>query len=57
MRVTSCGPCMIIVRMSKIETAIAVPIRQMVNPLQLALGGAIALSGAALLLAQAASLA
>lgn len=48
---------MIMVRMSKIETAIAVPIRQMVSPLQLALGGAIALSGAALLLAQAASLA
>lgn len=48
---------MIIVRMSKIETAIAIPIRQMVNPLQLAMGGAIALSGMALLLARATSLA
>jgi hypothetical protein len=48
---------MIMVRMSKIETAIALPIRQMVNPLQFAIGGVIALSGMALLLAQAASVA
>ena len=54
---TSRDSCMITVRMSKIETAIALPIRQMVNPLQFAMGGAIALSGVALLLAQAASLA
>lgn len=57
MRVISCEPCMIMVRMSKIEIAIAIPIRQMVNPLQLAMGGAIALSGMALLLARATSLA
>lgn len=35
--------------MSKIETAIALPIRQIVTPLQLALGSAITLSGVALL--------
>lgn len=57
MRVTLNQWRMITVRMSKIETAIAVPVRQMVNPLQFAIGGVIALSGMALLLAQAASLA
>ncbi|MFC3442996.1 hypothetical protein ACFOKF_17630 [Sphingobium rhizovicinum] len=36
--------------MSKIERAIAVPVRQIVHPLELAIGGAIALSGAALLI-------
>jgi hypothetical protein len=35
--------------MSKIEKAIAVPIRQIVHPVELAIGGAIALSGLALL--------
>lgn len=42
--------------MSKIETAIALPIRQMVNPLQLTIGGIIALSGVALIVARGASL-
>jgi hypothetical protein len=35
--------------MSKIENAIAVPVRQIVNPVELAIGGAIAVSGLALL--------
>jgi len=38
--------------MSKIETAIAVPIRRFTKPLQLSLGSAIALSGVAILLGQ-----
>ncbi|WP_336959834.1 hypothetical protein [Sphingobium aquiterrae] len=38
--------------MSKIENSIAVSIRYFTNPLQLSLGGAIALSGVALLLGQ-----
>jgi hypothetical protein len=38
--------------MSKIENAIAVPVRQIVNPVELAIGGAIALSGLALLIAR-----
>lgn len=36
--------------MSRIEQAVALPIRRMVHPAQLALGSAIALSGVALLL-------
>lgn len=36
--------------MSKIETAIAVPVRQIVHPAQLAIGSLIALSGLALLI-------
>ena len=39
--------------MSKIESAIGVPIRQIVHPLQLAIGGTITLSGIGILLAQA----
>ena len=38
--------------MSKIEKAIAVPVRQIVHPVELAIGGAIALSGLALLIAR-----
>ncbi len=37
--------------MSKIEKAIAVPVRQIVHPAQLAIGGFIALSGLALMIA------
>jgi hypothetical protein len=37
--------------MSKIEKAIAVPVRQIVHPAQLAIGSLIALSGLALLIA------
>ncbi|WP_298399886.1 hypothetical protein [Sphingobium sp.] len=36
--------------MSNIERAIAVPVRQIVHPLELAVGGAIALAGVALLI-------
>ncbi|EAT07543.1 hypothetical protein NYF14_16660 [Sphingobium sp. 10 DY56-G10] len=36
--------------MSRIEHSIALPIRRMVNPAQLALGSAIAVSGLAILL-------
>ncbi|WP_278254144.1 hypothetical protein [Sphingobium sp. BYY-5] len=38
--------------MSRIEKAIAVPVRQIVHPTALAIGGAIALSGMALLIAR-----
>lgn len=38
--------------MRKIERAIAVPVRQIVHPAELAIGGAIALSGTALLIAR-----
>ncbi|MGA1852330.1 hypothetical protein VH570_15970 [Sphingobium sp. HT1-2] len=38
--------------MSKIEAAIGVPIRQIVRPLQLAIGGTITLSGIGILLTQ-----
>lgn len=38
--------------MSKIEQAIAVPIRQIVHPVALAAGSAIALTGVALLIAR-----
>lgn len=41
--------------MRKIEKAIAVPIAHMVHPAELALGGAIALAGVALLLGQIAA--
>lgn len=43
----------IMICMSNIEAAIGVPIRQIVHPLQLAIGGAITLSGIGILLAQA----
>jgi hypothetical protein len=35
--------------MSKIENAIAVPVRQIVSPVELAIGGVIAVSGLAVL--------
>lgn len=43
----------IMICMSKIEAAIGVPIRQIVRPLQLAIGGTITLSSIGILLAQA----
>jgi hypothetical protein len=42
--------------MSKIEHAIAVPVRQIVNPVELAVGSAITLSGVALLAVHVAAL-
>lgn len=43
----------IMICMSKIEAANGVPIRQIVRPLQMAIGGTITLSGIGILLAQA----
>lgn len=42
--------------MSRIERAIAVPVRQIVNPVELTVGSAIALSGVALLAVHMAAL-
>lgn len=49
MRETKRGGAPISTCMSKIENAIAVPVRQIVSPVELAIGGAIAVSGLVLL--------
>ncbi|MFT3965630.1 MAG: hypothetical protein QM690_07090 [Sphingobium sp.] len=38
--------------MKRIEQSIALPVRQIVNPVQMAAGSAVAMAGAALLLAR-----
>ncbi|MEC3912665.1 hypothetical protein U5A82_19955 [Sphingobium sp. CR2-8] len=50
MRETKGTGAPISIRMTKLENAIAVPVRQIVHPVELAIGGAIALSGLALLI-------